>query len=270
MKDVKGKTVLITGAASGMGLSWAEHFAADGANLVLWDVQGEALERAAEPLRARGVDVMTQRVDVSDREAVYRAALKVQAETGGVDVLVNNAAVAYPRPLLEASDEEISATLDVDLKALFWTMKAFLPRMIEKGSGHVVNVASAAGFVGIPRITAYVASKWGVIGLTESVRYELETQGHSDIHFTLFCPSYVDTGMFEGAKPPRLSRMLKPEDAVKRAYDAFRNDEYFVLVPTLAKLAPLLKGLLPARAFDRVAGLFGIQGSLEAWRDVRR
>lgn len=266
MKDVKGKTALVTGGAGGMGYHWAERFARDGANLVLWDLNEGRLGEAAGKLRAHGVDVLTQAVDVSDREAVYRAALKVQAETGGVDILVNNAGIVFSKPFLETPDEHLAATIDVDLKALFWTTKAFLPKMLERGEGHIINVSSASGFVGVPLMPAYVASKWGVIGLTESLRYELRG---TNIGFTLFCPSFVDTGMFEGAKPPLLTKMLKSEEVVARAYEGFRKGEYFIIEPFLAKFTPALKGLLPSRLFDRVAEILGVTKTMDHWQDRR-
>lgn len=267
MKDVKGKTALVTGGAGGMGFNWAECFARDGANLVIWDIHEDRLTEAAGKLRAYGVDVITQMVDVSDREAVYRAALKVQAETGGVDVLVNNAGIVFSKPFLQTPDEQLSATIEVDLKALFWTTKAFLPRMLEKGAGHIINVSSASGFVGVPLMPAYVASKWGVIGLTESLRYELADE---PIGFTLFCPSFVDTGMFEGARPPLLTRMLKPEKVVERAYQGFRSGEYFIMEPFMVKLTPALKGILPTRIFDFVARTLGVTKTMDSWKDLRR
>lgn len=270
MREVKGKTALITGAARGMGAIWARRLAEDGANLVLWDLDDEATEQTAAPLREKGVDVLVQAVDVSDRQAVYQAALKVQAETGGVDVLVNNAGIVFARPFLETPDEKIAATLDVDLKALFWTTKAFLPRMIERNEGHIVNVSSASGFIGVPRMPAYVASKWGVIGLTESLRYELKEMGKTGIRFTLFCPSFVDTGMFEGVRPPRLTKMLDPEAAVARAYKGFKQDEYLILEPLMVRLTPVLKGVLPMGAFDRLAELLGVTKSMDTWQGEKR
>jgi all-trans-retinol dehydrogenase (NAD+) len=266
MKDVSGKTTLITGGAAGMGLLWAEHFANDGANLVLWDVKADALARSAEALRGRGVDVLTQVVDVSDRHAVYQAALKAQAETGGVDVLVNNAGIVWSDAFLSTPDEKISATIDVDLKALFWTMKAFLPRMLERNSGHIINVSSASGFVGVPRMPAYVAAKWGVIGLTDSLRLEVKGMGKDGVKFTLFCPSFVDTGMFSGAKPPLLTKILQPAEVVDIAYRGFRNDEYLISEPWLVKLTPALKGLLPYRLFDFISDTLGATSSMAQWK----
>ena len=253
-----------------MGLLWAERFARDGANLVLWDINEEKLEQASEGLRARDVDVMTQRVDVSNREQVYKSAVKVQAETGGVDVLVNNAGIIFSKPFLETPDEHLAATIDVDLKALFWTMKAFLPHMIDNNSGHIINVSSASGFIGVPRMPAYVASKWGVIGLTESIRLEVRALKKTGVGFTLFCPSYVDTGMFEGAKPPLLTKMLEPKKVVDIAYQGFKDGKYLIIEPWMAKITPALKGLLPSKLFDLIADVLGVSTSMDAWQDTRR
>lgn len=269
MRDVRGKTALVTGGAMGMGMLWCEHFARDGANLVIWDIKEETLAEAAEKLGRRGVTVMTQLVDVSNPEQVYEAAEKAQDETGGVDILVNNAGIVTAGPFLETPDARLAAVLDVDLKALMWTMKAFLPRMIERNSGHVVNISSASGYVGVPRMPAYVAAKWGVIGLTESVRLEVEQMRAPGVKFTLVCPSYVDTGMFAGAKPPLLTKILKPEEIIDVAYEAFKNDRYMVNEPWMVKLTPALKGVLPTKAFDVVSGILGVTKSMHDWRDER-
>lgn len=269
MKHVHGKTALITGGAAGMGLLWAERFAADGANVALWDINDDNLERAREALQRQGVRVLTQNVDVTDRARVYEAAEAARAELGQVDILVNNAGVVFSNAFLDTPDEQLSKTIEVDLLALFWTMKAFLPGMLERDEGHIVNVSSAAGFIGVPRMPAYVAAKWAVIGLTESVRLEVELTGKKGVHFTLFCPSYVDTGMFEGARPPRLTKMLKPDEVVDLAYRGFRRDEYLIQAPWLARLTPMLKGLLPYKVFDQVASVLGVTRSMEDWTQTR-
>ncbi len=252
----------------GMGLLWARHLAADGANLVLWDINAEGLQQAAEELRGQ-VDVLTQVVDVSDRTQIYKAAMKVQAETGGVDILVNNAGIIFSGPFLETPDEQINKTIDVDLKAIFWTMKAFLPRMLELNDGHIINISSASGFIGVPRMPAYVSAKWGVIGMTESVRLEVRAMNKDGVGFTLFCPSFVDTGMFEGAKAPLLTPVLKPEEAVRIAYDGFRSGKFLITAPWMVGITPALKGLLPSKIFDTVSDLFGANSAMDEWQDTR-
>ena len=265
MRDVNGRAVLITGGAAGMGRLWAERFAADGARLALWDISEDALNKTAEALRATGSTVITDIVNVADSKAVYKAAKKLEAELGGIDVLVNNAGIVRSGDFLDTPDEDISAVLDVNLKGIFWTMKAFLPRMVERNDGHIVNISSASGFIGVPKIPAYVASKWGVIGLTESVKMEIANMKKDGVHFTVVCPSYVDTGMFEGARPPRMTKMLRPENIVNVSYEAFKKNKFMVMEPFMVKFTPALKSLLPARVFDSLSSFLGVNTSMHQW-----
>ncbi|MFC1852081.1 SDR family oxidoreductase [candidate division CSSED10-310 bacterium] len=265
MKDVRGKAVLITGGAMGMGKLWAQHFAQDGARLILWDVNEKALKETEGELKAEGCDVIVQTMDVTDREKVYKTVTELEKKYGNIDVLVNNAGIVAGGEFLNTPDEKLAATIDIDLKALMWTMKAVLPGMIKKGAGHIVNISSASGFVGVPFMLAYTASKWGVIGLTESIRLEMKELGHHGILFTCFCPSYVDTGMFKGARAPLLTKILKPEEVIDIAYDSFINDKYFVLEPWLVKVTPFLKGLLPTPIFDLISDVLGATGSMKHW-----
>jgi NAD(P)-dependent dehydrogenase (short-subunit alcohol dehydrogenase family) len=249
-----------------MGKLWAEAFAADGARVALWDLDDAALAQTAAEFRAKGWPVHTQNVDVSRRSRVYAAATQLAADYGPVDVLVNNAGIVAGGKFLETKDERLEATIDVDLKALMWTCKAFLPGMIERGEGHVVNVSSASGFIGVPFLSAYAAAKWGVLGLTDSLRLEMQLLGHKGIGFTVFCPSYVDTGMFQGVKAPLFTPLLTPAVAVQRGYAAFRRGVYVVKEPFLVKLTPALQALLPTPVFDTISSLLHVNTSMEAWK----
>jgi len=264
--DVRGKLCLVTGGARGMGKLWAEAFGADGARLALWDLDDEALQQTAAEFRAKGWSVFTQTVDVAKRSRVYSAAAALTDEHGPVDILVNNAGIVAGGKFLEMKDERLEATIDVDLKALMWTCKAFLPGMIERGAGHVINISSAAGFIGVPFMPAYSAAKWGVLGLTESLRLEMKVLGHHGIGFTVFCPSYVDTGMFRGVKAPLFTPMLTPEQAVRRGYDGFRRGVYLVKEPFLVKLTPALQALLPTPLFDGISDLLNVTTSMSSWK----
>ena len=264
--EVRGRVCLVTGGARGMGKLWAEHFAADGARLVLWDMDAEGLEQTAAEFRARGWPVYTQTVDVAKRSRVYAAAAQVAEEFGTVDILVNNAGIVAAGKFLETKDERLEATINVDLIALMWTSKAFLPGMIEKGAGHIINISSAAGFIGVPYMPAYCAAKWGVLGMTEALRLEMKTLGHKGIGFTVFCPSFVATGMFRGAKPPLLTPMLEPEEAVKKGYEGFRRGQYVIKEPFMVKLTPALQAILPYQVFDTVSDLFNATTSMAAWK----
>ena len=264
--EVRGRVCLVTGGARGMGKLWAEAFAADGGRVALWDMDTEALKQTAAEFRARGWPVFTQSVDVAKRSRVYAAAAQLAEEFGTVDILVNNAGIVAGGKFLEMKDERLEATINVDLIAIMWTCKAFLPGMIERGAGHIINISSAAGFIGVPFMPAYCAAKWGVLGLTESLRLEMKVLGHKGIGFTVFCPSFVDTGMFRGAKPPLLTPMLTPELAVRRAYDGFRGGDYVIKEPFMVKLTPALAALLPTPLLDSVSDLLNATTSMSAWK----
>jgi len=257
MKDVKGKVVLVTGAAMGMGKLLSEKFCEDGARVIMVDVNAESLKASIEEFKNRGFEVFDYVCDLTNRDKVYEMAEWVRENVGTVQALVNNAGVVYNGNFLDQDDEKISRTVDVNLKALMWTMKAFLPGMIENNEGHVLNLASASGFIGVPGVAVYAATKWGVIGLSESIRYEL-MKLKKNIKFTIVCPSYVATGMFEGVKPPKMTRFLTPQRIVDIMYDAFKKDKLYVLEPFMVKMTPSLKALLPIKAFDWVQKVFGV------------
>ncbi|KAK2154616.1 hypothetical protein LSH36_263g03040 [Paralvinella palmiformis] len=148
-KDLQGQTVLVTGAGSGIGRLLSLRFAKLGCSLVLWDINPEGNEETATQARESGVSVHTYVVDLSNREDVYRVADQVKQDVKKVDVLVNNAGIVTGRKFLHCSDNMIQKTMDVNISAHFWTIKAFLPTMMKQNKGHVVSMASAAGCSGV-------------------------------------------------------------------------------------------------------------------------
>jgi all-trans-retinol dehydrogenase (NAD+) len=200
---------------------------------------------------------------VGDREQVYARADEVRATVGPVDILVNNAGVVSGRPLLELPDERIELAFRVNALALFWTTKAFLPGMITRGGGHLVNVASAAGLIGSPRETDYAASKFAAVGFNEALRLELKRSAPG-IRTTVVCPFYVDTGMFAGVKTrfPLLLPILKEADVTERILRAIQHDRPQVLLPFMVRTLPAMR-LLPVWAFDRLADFFGVTAAMD-------
>jgi all-trans-retinol dehydrogenase (NAD+) len=262
MTELRGATSLITGAGSGLGLLAAEELARRGSRLVLWDLNEAALETAAERVKTAGGEVHTFACDVSDRGAVRAVAGEVSAAVGGVDVLINNAGVVTGRTLLDAPEEQIERTFGVNTLALYWVTKAFLPGMVERGRGHVVTVASAAGLVGVSQQTDYSASKHAAVGFDESLRAELRSRAPG-VRTTVVCPYYIDTGMFDGVRTrvPWLLPILRPEYVVSRIVRAIERDQPAVMMPPAVKLLPVLR-VLPVRAFDRAMDLLGINSSM--------
>ena len=266
MSKIAGKNVVITGGARGLGRLIAMKMAQFGGRVVVYDVAAEALEAVVDEIRAAGREAYGYVCDVSDRQEVYRVAGKVKARVGPVDIVVNNAGIVSGRRLLDIPDERIEAVFGVNALALYWVTKAFLPEMIERNSGHIVTMASAAGLLGVNRQTDYSASKHAAIGFTESLRVELKRAGHSGVKTTIVEPFYVDTGMMEGVKSrfPRLLPILKQEEVTDRVVRAVLRDEQEIRMPFMVNLVPVSR-VLPVGLFDWLAEFFGIHESMEGF-----
>jgi serine 3-dehydrogenase len=172
---IAGKTALVTGASAGIGLACARRFAAMGAHLVLWARRTERLDAEAEAIRrAHGVAVRTATVDVRDRSAVDQAAAALVATGAVPDILVNNAGLAAGLDLLHEGDpDDWDRMIDTNIKGLLYVTRAFLPHMVARGRGHVVNLGSLAGHQTYPRGNVYGATKYAVRALTESMALDL-------------------------------------------------------------------------------------------------
>jgi all-trans-retinol dehydrogenase (NAD+) len=267
MTDIANKNVLVTGGASGIGRQMARRLARLGGNVIVWDIHEGNLGKVLEELRRdTGRDAHGYVCDVSSREKVYEVAGRVKAEVGPVDVLINNAGVVSGKRFLELPDEKIVKTFEVNTLALFWTCKAFLPDMIARNAGHVVTVASSAGWVGVSRLSDYSASKWAAVGFDESLRMELR-QSAPGVKTTVVCPFFIDTGMFDGAKTrfPLLLPILKEEDVADRVVEAIRRNKPRVMMPPMVHAVPPLR-LLPVSVFDFVADVLGVNASMEEFK----
>ncbi len=262
MKELRGKNVLITGGALGMGRSLARLLLQEGCRVAVADIREADLSEAEKDLSRYG-EAVSYLCDISDREKVYDLAERVQRGFGTIDILVNNAGVVRSNPFLEKPDEVIERTIGVNLMAMFWTMKAFLPGMVEKKEGHVVNMASAGGLLGVPYISDYAASKFAVVGLTESLRQEFRLRGLRDIRFTYVCPNTVGTGMFEGARPVRGTRLLTAEEVTTRIVAGIKKNRSFIGVPWSVHLIPLVKAVTPIPLLDLFNRVMGIATSSE-------
>jgi all-trans-retinol dehydrogenase (NAD+) len=266
MSEISGKIVVITGGARGIGRQMAVKVARLGGRVVVYDVAAEALKAAVDEITAAGGEAHGYVCDVSDRREVYHAAGEVKTRLGPVDIVINSAGIISGRRLLEIPDERIEAVFGVNALALYWVTKAFLPEMIERNSGHIVTMASAAGLLGVDRQTDYSASKHAAIGFAESLRAELKRAGHTGIKTTIVEPFYVDTGMVEGVKSrfPHLLPILKQEEVTAKVVRAVMQNEQEVKIPSMLKLVPVLR-VLPVALFDRLAGFFGVHESMEGF-----
>jgi short-subunit dehydrogenase len=268
VQTLAGKRVLVTGAASGIGKAIAERCAATGASLALVDVNEPTLRATAAALAATGARVATYVADLTDPSRI-RGLSDEALRDEPVDVLVNNAGVVFGGAFLDIPLEKHLTTYRLNTEGVVAMTHAFLPGLIARPDAHVVNVASASGFIGLPFGATYASSKWAVIGFSESLALELELQGHRHVHVTTVCPSYVATGLFDGAEAPRTTRLLTADRVAELTVRAVLANRPSVRTPWLVKVTPALKGLMPFRAFARVAALFGVNTSMMHWRGRR-
>lgn len=263
MTDINNKRVLITGGASGIGLELASQLSQAGAKLVLWDIDEQGLDHAKSSLVAAGREVNIYTCDLSSREEIKTAAERTLSDGGPVDVLINNAGIVSGKNLLELSDRDIEQTFQVNALALFWTVRCFLPSMLERDSGHIVTIASAAGIAGTARLTDYCASKFAAVGFDESLRLELK-QANSKVVTTVVCPYFIDTGMFDGAKTrfAWLLPILRPEKVVRRIVRCIQKDRRRLVMPWFVYSAWPSR-LLPVSGFDWLMDFFGVSRSMD-------
>jgi NAD(P)-dependent dehydrogenase (short-subunit alcohol dehydrogenase family) len=196
MKTLRDKNCLITGAASGIGRATAIAAARDGARLFLSDINGDGLDATARTIRDAGGQVIDQRrLDVSDHEAVRAYADELHRSHGSMDVLMNIAGISIWGSVETLAHEQWRRLIDINLMGPIHVIEYFVPAMIRAGrGGHLVNVSSAAGLFGLPWHAAYSASKFGLRGVSEVLRFDLRRHG---IDVSLVCPGGVDTGLVQ-------------------------------------------------------------------------
>jgi short-subunit dehydrogenase len=253
MTQVAGKTVLITGAGMGMGKRHAERAVERGARrIVLWDINHEAMEETAEPLRRSGAKVDTYVVDVSSVEQIEEAAASVLRDVGPVEVLFNNAGIVTPGDFMRHSAQDIERTIRVNTLGVMHVARTLLPAMVQTPAAHIVNIASASALLPLPYGSVYAASKWAAYCWSESLRIELEDM-HPTVKVTTVCPSFVATGMFEGATAPRTTRFLTTDEIVDAIWKGLERNKAVVVAPPMANIVLPLRAFLPLSVFDFLA-----------------
>ena len=243
--DLQGKVAFITGAAGGIGLGLARAFAEAGMKIALADVDADALEQAAAELAESGATVLAVPLDVTDRAGWAAAAEKVQSELGTVQLLCNNAGVStLGLKFGQITPELWTKVVDININGAYNGIHTFLEPMVAAGGGHIVNTASMGGLFGsIPELTAYTATKFALVGLSESLRAEVAADG---VGVSVVCPGGVRSRLWRTSQRARgvadsdivasgtggqsaSPDGMDPYEVGLRTVDAVRNDELYVI-----------------------------------------
>ena len=255
--------VLITGGGSGIGKIMGRMALEKGARtFIIWDINITAIENVRKELAPYG-RVKGYVVDVSDNEIVTLAYKKTVADCGDIDIVINCAGIITSNKTFDQmTSDEILRTMNINTIAPMFVARAALPDMLRRNRGHIWTRASAGGLLSNPKMSVYAASKWGVIGWSDSVRIELQ-DSRSDVHITTVAPYYINTGMFDGVKS-RIIPILKPEYVARRVIKGIERNRTFCGIPFGFHFIRFWQAILPTRVFDWLFGeLFGIYHTMD-------
>ena len=250
MKDLAGRTAVVTGAAGGIGLALTERFVAAGMSVVMADIDEEALAREATRLESDGASVLGVLTDVRDSDAVEALRDQALSVHGAVHVVCNNAGVAPGGPMAATTPADWRWAVDVNILGVAHGVTAFVPLLLEQGEGHIVNTASEAGLVTNAALGLYCATKHAVVGMSEALWRETHPQG---VGVSVLCPNLVDTKIFESERNRTDGAAMSAEEAATlaplremiglmgiptstvadRVHDAVVADEFWVLTHEL-------------------------------------
>jgi all-trans-retinol dehydrogenase (NAD+) len=262
---VAGSRVLVTGAGHGLGLAIAASFGRAGAKIVVTDISVDRVGQAVSSLSQLGYSVCGYPLDVTSPDQIAAIRERVNAEHGPIDVLVNNAGVVHGGTFHEVPFQRHQLTIDVNFTGVLSVTHAFLPDLIARPAGHIVNIASAAAVLALPMAASYAATKWAVLGFSESLREELRELGHRHVGVTAICPAYIRTGLFDGAKPARLTRWLTPEEVAAAVVRAAEKGHEFVMMPWSVRAIYRLCAGWPRSWYRAVCRALGVSRSMSGW-----
>ena len=244
--DFKNQVILITGASSGIGKEAAIEFAKLGANIVLVARKKDKLEQTANELKKFNTSILVFPCDVSKRDQVKEMSKIVLEKFGSIDILVNNAGFAIYGSVSDLTIDEIESQMETNYFGMIYCTKNFLPSMLKKKSGHIVNVASVAASFGLPGIASYCASKFAMLGFSEGLKHELKDTG---VGITVVSPIMVRTNFFEHPsfeKMPKFSPVsLSSKTVAKTILKAANSSRLEIIVPSVIRGAVWMKNTFP-------------------------
>lgn len=231
MKRLSGRTAVITGGASGIGRACALALADEGMDMVLADLDEEALQATVREVQAQGRQAWGVRTDVARAEDVRHLLQECIRLAGSVQVVMNNAGIARFGPALELSDADWEQVIDINLWGVIHGCRVFGPHLVAQGEGQLVNTASVAGLAGLPMAASYVVSKFGVVGLSEVLRFELASHG---VGVTAVCPGFARTRIAQVEGATNLAQVVErfggePDQLARRVVRAIKRNDARVM-----------------------------------------
>jgi NADP-dependent 3-hydroxy acid dehydrogenase YdfG len=257
-RTLAGRVVAITGAARGIGRATAEALVREGARVAVGDLDADLARRTAEEL---GPNAAAFALDVTDRASFERFLDAVDAQLGPVDVLVNNAGIMPLGPFVDEDDITARRMVDINVHGVMHGMKVALPRLLARGDGHLVNIASAAGKGPYPGGATYCGTKHFVVGVSDAVRGELRGTG---VEISVVMPVVVDTELASGVRTARGVPKVKPDDVAAAIVEVLRRPRFDVYVPRSIGPLTALAGVLPRRVRELALRTIGADQVL--WR----
>lgn len=266
--QLKDKTVLITGGASGIGKIMVRLMLERNAKVILWDIDQDSIDLTIAAYSNKGA-IFGYHVDVSSLEQIQDTAKKVKLEIGVVDVLINNAGIIVGKYFHEHSTLDILKTMDINTNAPMLITAEFLRDMLKKNSGHICNIASSGGIVSNPKMSVYAASKWSVIGWSDSLRLEMK-QLDKNINITTVMPYFINTGMFDGVKSK--IPILEPEAAALTIVQAIEKNKKMLTLPGyIYRLTRLGQAIMSIDLFDWFAGkVLGVYSTMDHFKGRKK
>lgn len=271
MFNISGKNVLVTGGASGIGKIMGRICLEKGAdNLIIWDINEQNMAAAKSELESVSGKqasptgkVSTYKVNVADNENINMAYSRVKEEIGYVDLLINCAGIVKGNQTFEhQSVNDIKLTMDINATAPMLVTLSMLPDMLKRNVGHICNISSAAGMLGVPKLSVYVASKWAVAGWSETMRIELK-QMKSKVRVTTIAPYFINTGMFDGVNS-KVFAILEPEKTAAKIVRAIEKEKDFRGIPFPYHFIRFWQAILPNAVFDVIFGKwFGVYSVMD-------
>ena len=255
--DYSGKVVVITGASSGIGEQSAEEFAKLHANVILVSRNEERLQKIATKLSKYSTETFVYACDVSDKNQVDKMGKTIIEKFGTIDVLVNNAGFGIYNTVEKTKIDEMESQMSTNFLGMMYCTKVFLPKMLKQRSGHIVNVASVAGSIGIPGMASYCASKFAMLGFSESLFHELKGTG---VGVTVVSPIMVRTNFFNhesfGKMPRYSTTSLDPKTVANAVIKAASSPRLEIVVPQFVRFVIWLKQTFPYLINPIVGGIF--------------